>query len=147
MNSPPLIVCEKSGRWAAWIRRSLERDLLKLRQTRSMTECWEELTCSPQSLLALEVTPDNLEPVVERLTLLRDEFPLARAIVMLDVADAEVEWLCREAGAVYVAQSLPDLKGAMPLLRRHLEQCEVDTEQNEWLSDLQERLPWSPQDA
>ena len=152
MNPTRFVVCERTGRWATAIRRRLAGSGIRVHETRSLMECWEELLRSPRDLLALEARPDNMVELVERLADLRTRCPRARAMVLLQDGDAARQWLFREAGAIHVVQSVPDLAVASRLVQRHLElsvQLEVgesrsvgDLSSGDLKGLIQDRLPW-----
>ncbi len=125
------------------LRRKLSSANIRVHETRSLAECWEELADYPRSLLALEARSDNVAELVERLADLRSRYPKARALALLDGGPGECEWLLREAGAVHVARSTPALRAAVRLVRRHLE-THTGGSHEDLQSYVQDRLPWPP---
>ena len=100
MIRPDVIVCELSGIWATALRRYLP-DEIRLRQTHRLAECADELAESPDSLLALELTRENLSGLLDLLAGLGKKFPRARAVVLAERGWEPYESLVREAGAVH----------------------------------------------
>lgn len=139
-----VIVCERSGRWAADLRRELGGGV-PLRETRSLAECWEALAEAPASLLVIELARGNMDGVLARLARLGDDFPLARAAVVADRSLADYQWLLREAGAVYFTCSPRQLAPLADLTARHLAQAPapppLGTTEQIWAS-----LPWKQHD-
>jgi hypothetical protein len=108
-----LIVCERSGVWAAALARSLD-SAIRVRQTRSLAECLDELRAAPASLMMLELVPENIAGVLCLLESLERRFPMARAAVVADRSLGHHDALLREAGAVHFTTS----PRQMPLLAR-----------------------------
>ncbi|GAG23611.1 unnamed protein product, partial [marine sediment metagenome] len=100
-EAPRLIVCERRGRWALGLRRELADTRLRVHETRSIAECWDQLAAAPSSFVVAELTGSTAEALLERLGRLRRDFPLARVAVVSDRCAADYEWLIREAGAVH----------------------------------------------
>lgn len=115
---PRVIVCERSGKWAAALRRTLARDV-SVRETRSLTECVAELQTAPTSFLVVEVTATNLPAAFELLARVNAEFRWARVAVVAERALAECEWGLREAGAIHFATSPRKAAELARLAERH----------------------------
>ena len=137
-----LIVCERTGSWAAALRRVLPGGELPLRETRSLDECAAELAAAPSSVVVLEVSPGNLEAVSRLLAEWNVSFPLARGLVVtagsLSADDAQ---LLREAGAVDVVCSPRRLAPWSGVVRRHSSRLPaeaMDPVEQVWAS-----LPWA----
>jgi hypothetical protein len=114
-------VCERKGRWAAALRRQAEGPQLRLEETRSLAGCWQALAGHPGSFLVLEATPENLDAVLGRLAQLGHDDPAARAAVVAGRRLAGLEWLFREAGAVWFTVSPREVAALASIARRHLE--------------------------
>jgi len=120
MDVARLIVCEKTGQWAAAIRRA-ELDLgVRIYETRSLAECWEELAASPASFLALELSATDVEPLLTKLMSLGWSHPAARAAVLAPRGQEPYEWVLREAGAVHVVFSPRQAASILRLAKQHL---------------------------
>jgi hypothetical protein len=134
-----LIVCEKTGRWAAALRRELAGKA-RVYETRSLPDCWDELAESPASWLVLEATEANLDNLAQRLAELPEKFRFARAMVCGERPMAAWEWLLREAGAVHAVFSPRELAPAVRFALRHLALAprpEMSLRERVW-----ESLPW-----
>ena len=116
---PRVIVGERSGRWAVALRRELG-PAVRVYEARSVAECWESLAQAPRSLLVVELTPGNLESLLERMARRERQFPRARVAVVADRRLADYAWLLGEAGAVVFVTSPRRLTGLAELARRHL---------------------------
>ncbi len=109
MSAVDLIVCEKSGRWAAAIaaapaaRRAASP---RLAEVRSLTQLQRELEASPQSIAAVDVTAENLEVVLGWLVQASSRYADVRLVALLAPEVAPAEALFREAGAVEVLTSV-----------------------------------------
>lgn len=114
-----MILCERSGRWAVALGRELG-PTFRIYQTRSVTECWDRLAESPESLVVVELTLGNVERLLARMACMDREFPAARVAVVADRQLGEYEWLLCEAGAVMFVTSPRRLASLAELTRRHL---------------------------
>jgi hypothetical protein len=140
MKAARFIICEKTGQWAAAFRRALFGSGVRVYETRSLAECWEELDASPASFLALELTGGNIGLVLAKLVDLGRRRPAACAIVLAARGMTPHEWLVREAGAAHVLFSLRQVTPAARLARRHLARApEAD---QTWSESIWARLPW-----
>jgi DNA-binding response OmpR family regulator len=117
MPTQRLIVCEQTGRWAAALRLALENERLRIVETRSLAECGERLEESPEALVAVELTPANLDAVLEWLLNFERNFPDARVVVLADRGLEGYELLARELGAVHFTTSPRQLDQMIPLVR------------------------------
>ena len=115
-----LIVCERSGEWAAALRIELIQSGVKLRECRGLPDAWTALAETSGAFLVAEATRENLSELAERLSRLRRDFPLARAAVVADRGLAECEWFMREAGAIHFVTSPRQLQPLAALVVRHL---------------------------
>ncbi len=103
-SKPRLIVCERSGQWAAGLKRAAVREV-SIRETRSLAECQAELSQNPSSFVVVELTATNIREVLEFVARIGRDFRWARSAVVAERRLAECEWAMREAGAVYFAMS------------------------------------------
>ncbi len=99
-DAPAVIVCERTLKWAAALRRHLPANA-RLRETRALGECAVELDAAPESFLVLELSESNLPRVLAFLAELARRWPRAAALVVAEPSLAEHQWLVREAGAVH----------------------------------------------
>jgi hypothetical protein len=135
-----LIFCERSGAWAAALRRELGSATLDQRETRSLVECREVLGLYPASLIVLELTSAGLERELQWLAALWQEFPRARAVAVAERGLESHEWLVRELGCLAFTTSPRELKPIVDLARRYfaaLPRPEMTFEEEVW-----SRLPW-----
>jgi hypothetical protein len=126
--SEPVIVCEKSGRWATALRRAGGDDRSRIRETRELPDCETELARAPAGLLLLEWSAARrfeLAPFVERQT---RRFPLLRVVVVADHTAAAEEGLAREAGAIHFISSPRALGSVVRLARRQMVRVEPQAE-------------------
>ncbi len=135
-----LIVCERSGGWAVGLRRALQGAEVRIRETRSVTECWEELAEAPGGFVVVELTSAAAGELLGRMVRLQRDLPLARLAVVADRSLAAYEWLMREAGAVHFTCSPRQLGPVARLARRHLAEAPVPPQT---LTDqIWASLPW-----
>ncbi len=148
MGKFPLIVMERSGDWAAALRLWLEPLDVRLFETRMMDECWRRLLEQPTALAALELTADNVRPLLAMLLRLRRELTDVRAIVLAERRLATYGELVREAGAIHFAVSPRSLSDVAELAHRRIgqldasapiEKGDLDDPRTRILADL----PWS----
>jgi hypothetical protein len=141
----PLILLERTSRWAAAFRREMRkvgklRQPIPIQEVRSPAQCQRELEAAPHSVVALEILPQNLVFMAKAVGDWSRHFPHARFIV-LAARDLEPhELLLREAGAIHVTFSPRSLSPLLRLVRRHLArapQPERTLEETIWTG-----LPW-----
>jgi hypothetical protein len=134
-----VIVSERSGRWAVALRRELGREI-RVFETRSVVQAWEQLACSPASFVVIELTNGNIDRFLTRMLRREREFPAARVAVAADRATAGCEWPAREAGAVLFVTSPRRVAVLADVARRHLATQPapaVDVMERVWAE-----LPW-----
>jgi hypothetical protein len=139
MNDQDLIVCERTGTWAAAMRRALGLPSGPC-ETRSWSACLREVQARPAALVALETSPENAEAACGRVADFTKRFPKVRVVLLADRKLRRVEWLLREAGAVDVLFSLGDLPRLQPLLKRFREQ--MPDSRPGFRDQVWARLPW-----
>jgi hypothetical protein len=140
MTNAPLIICEKSGRWALSLRAVL-RGTLPLVQTRSLVQCAEALAAAPAAMVALAISPQNVNAAVEWVTGVRRNFPATRVLALLEPEALSAEPLLREAGAADVFHSPQQATAIARLAQRHAALApalELPLREN-----IAARLPWS----
>src|SRR6476660_9578414 len=95
-----LIVCEKTSHWAAALRACMGRRQPRIVETRSLAACKAELSQAPASLVAIEVTADNVEAALSFIASASQRFSRASVVVLLTADVARAAALFREAGAI-----------------------------------------------
>jgi hypothetical protein len=115
------MVCERTGRWAVALRRELAEAGVRVWETRTLDDCWEELAQSPASFVILELAGD-VAGLLRCLARQAREFPRARLAVVADRRLAGYQWLMREAGAVCFCCSPRRVGRLAQLACRHLAQ-------------------------
>lgn len=140
MNDQDIVVCERTGTWAAAMRRAFCLASGPC-ETRSWPACLREVQARPAVFVALEILPENAEAVCGRLADLTQRFPRARVALLADRNLRPVEWLLREAGAAEVLFSVGDLPRLRPVLRRFWEQ--MPRSRTSFRDQIWSRLPWS----
>lgn len=139
MPTVPLIICEKSGRWALVLRSALQGSV-RLVETRAVTQCEESLRAVPTSLVALAITGQNLSAALDFLSRTSKHFPAARLIALLEPESESAEPLLREAGVADVFHSLQQAPAIARLALRHAAQ--VPAEDRPLRELVAARLPW-----
>jgi hypothetical protein len=114
MTAFRLIVCEKTGHWAA----ALREELPLFTEVRSLSAATELLTASPLSLVAVEVTEANLREARDFVWLTSERFPQAAVAALLTAEVSGAEELFREAGARDVIASVVHMPRIARLARR-----------------------------
>jgi hypothetical protein len=135
-----LIVCERTGQWAAALRRELADAGLRLWETRSLADAWDALAATPAAFLVLELLPGTAGPLWARMAWLAHDFPRARAAVLAPRRLAAHEDLAREAGAVYFACSPRRLAPLARMIVRHL--ASLPPPEQTLLERIWASLPW-----
>lgn len=139
MNESSVVVCEKTGRWAAAIRRVLG-PAPGLCETRSWPACRQELRTRTAALVAVEVLPDNAEAVCRRLAELTKRSRHVQAILLADRSLRKIEWLLREAGAVHVLFSPGEIIRLRPVWERF--RAQIPPVRTTFREQVWSRLPW-----
>ncbi len=133
MVSARFILCERTGKWAVAFRRQVRDKRLRIYETRSLDQCWDELSQAPWSIVGVEVTVANMSQVAIWLEQLRHERPRARAVLLGQRGLEPAEWLLRQAAAAHVVYSPRDLQPVLDMVDRHLSresQSSRDVEQS-----------------
>lgn len=139
-----LIVCERTGRWAVALRRELADAGVRVWETRTLADCWNELVESPASFVVLELGGDVAE-LLRRIARQPSEFPMARLAVVADRSLAAYQWLMREAGAVHFVCSPRRVGPLAQLACRHL--LQVPPPQQSLTERIWASLPWGERGA
>ncbi len=135
-----LLLYERTGWWAALLRRELAGTGVPIVQTRTLTDCWAELEQSPASFLVLELTMHNARELLRRLASLERRFPEARAAVVADRWLAEYQWVIRAAGAVWFCCSPRQLAPIAATACRHL--ARAPQPRQSFVQRIWASLPW-----
>ncbi len=138
-----LIVCERTGRWAVALRRELAEAGIRVWETRTPDDCWQELAESPASFVVLELH-GKIPALLRHIARLPREFPQARLAMVADRSMAGYQSIAREAGAVYFVCSPRRTETLAQLACRHLAQVPPPPQnltERIWAS-----LPWGERD-
>jgi hypothetical protein len=138
-HRPSTIVCERSGAWAAALRRHLPREL-RLRETRTLADCRHELTAAPASLLVVEVSESNLGGVLDLAADVERLFPWARLVAVAPRGGEACEWLLREAGAIHFTTSPRSAAVLARLAARHA--ARIPLPRATPVAEIWDSLPW-----
>ena len=140
VSKPRVIVYERSGIWATVLGLHLPGDV-QLVQTRGLDECAQALAAAPLSMVAVELSDDNLCGVLDLLERLPEMFPLARLVILGRLELQRYEPLVREAGAIHFFESPRDLAGFRQTASNHFAQLppiKADFAESVWAA-----IPWS----
>ena len=156
MPTAPLIICEKSGRWALAVRSVLRGSLrsdsvgglrsdsvgggLRIVETRTVTHGYEALAAAPASLVALEITGKNLSTALDFVAHVHQNFPAACVVALLDPSSESAAALLREAGVADVFCSPLESAAIACLAQRHADLAPADD--RPLRESLAARLPW-----
>jgi hypothetical protein len=119
MSNCRLIVCERTSHWAAVLRASLGGREPQVVETRSLALCEPALAEAPASIVAIEVTPDNLEAFIGFLGNVNKRFPKSVVAMLLAPELESAACLLREAGALETIASVLEAPRLARLARRH----------------------------
>ena len=119
MNTCRLIVCEKSSHWAAALRLSLAGQPPELVELRSLVQVESALVESPASVVGMEISPANINAVLDLLERAGRHFHRARFVAFVASGFADAVLLLREAGAIDVLTTVLDAGRLARLARRH----------------------------
>jgi hypothetical protein len=160
MTYSELIVCERSGRWAAALRVALHRQAFqsrvdyRLHEVRSLQELARRLEAPRPAIALVEVRPTNLAETLTWLAGACSSHSGIRCVALLDRREFDgharnsVAVALRAAGAVDIVDSPRHLQSTLFAARRHAEgQCQYlpagcsEPTFAEWAWGL---LPWQP---
>lgn len=136
-----LIVCERTGHWAALLRAAMDHDAIPIVETRSWAACEEAVIRSPESLVAVEVTSETVERVLTFVAAVQSRFSRIRCVGLTSEDIAGSECLLREAGLVDIVQStleIPRLIRFAKRLQQHAPEAETDL-----VTFVDSKMPWS----
>ena len=142
---PPVFTYERSGRWAASLRRHGLVERFRLIEVRSLAELDEGLARSSAALVGLELSETSVDRVVEWLAKCKLRPASVITIVFADRQHRRYEMLCREAGAIHFVDSELALVRLAPILDRYLSQAASGTLDDQAASleeRIHARLPW-----
>lgn len=161
-NHGTIIICERTGSWAAALRLAFTRAAAprnsdakptsessavaaqppRLIETRSADECLESLTATPQALAVIELASQNCEASVALIRRIAERGTDTPIVVLAARELAEHEWLARELGAIHFTTSPRHLAAVVEIAERHwarLPAARATIAETIWAS-----LPWGP---
>lgn len=134
------IVCERTGRWAAGLRRELAAAECRIHEARTLSECRAMVAEHPASFLVIELSRTSAGAVLEHVSSCQRQYPAGRVAVVADRSLRAYEWLIREAGAVHFVTSPRELGPLAGIIRRHLAQ--VPEPRRSITERIWSSLPW-----
>jgi len=141
MTNCQLIVCERTSHWSAVLRASLGRRQPQVVETRSLPLCEAALVEAPASIVAVEVTQDNLEAVIGFLKKVSERFPRAAFTALLAPEFQPATCLLREAGAIDAIASVLDAPRLTRIAQRHHARApQREMTLREFVAD---QMPWA----
>jgi hypothetical protein len=146
MVTARLIVCERTGQWAAAFRRELAMprgaaSVVPLHESRGLADCASLLEHWPGSLAAVEVTKDYFAAALDWTADMVARYPAARIVILSRLEVVAAEWVLREAGAVHIVRSPRHVKSVTQLAVKQLAQA-PRVEQS-YVEAIMASLPWS----
>jgi hypothetical protein len=118
-----LVLCERTGRWAAALRGELAGAGLHVWETRTMDDCGTLLAESPASFAVLELSEKKIGEILDFIGNWQAEFPLFRFAVVADRDLAPYKWFMYEAGAADFICSVRKIGAVARTACRHLAQA------------------------
>ena len=118
---PRIIVCEKSGDWAAVVRNAAKDGPLDLSETRAYPACLRELDRERGRVALLELRQERLREGLETLAAIARRFPRVTVFVVAARELRPLEWAVRELGAADFVTSQRDPAPLVAALRRAAE--------------------------
>jgi hypothetical protein len=145
VSTATLILFERTGRWAASLRRHDLVERLRLIETRSLVELDEHLASNGNPLVGVELTQVTAGRVLEWLGRAGGVQRASGVIVLADRSLRPYEFLCREAGAAHFVCSLLELLTLGPVIDRYLSRIPLGDANGAELSTpdrIRAQLPW-----
>jgi DNA-binding response OmpR family regulator len=118
-----VVICESDGQWAVRLRRALQSDRIRLRETRRLVDCQAEVAGSTASLVLLEWSAARRVELAEFVERITRQFPGVNVLALAARDAAGDEWLAREAGAIHFTSSPRALQPLLRLIRRHCDRA------------------------
>ena len=140
MRSARIIVCEKTGRWAASLRCMPQLASVPIWETRMLSECAARLRESPASVLVIEAVGDKVTDLCRWLVEQTGRFAEMRSVTVASPLDRPAEAVLRTAGAHHVVGNVVELNRLAHWIARHVAQApsnRASVRQWTWA-----RLPW-----
>ena len=141
MPQAKFIVFERTSDWSLVLRPRLAKLGVRLREVRSLAECQLCLADFPASMLAMELTTNNVMSIINGTTGLTQKAPLARVVILARYNCAHLEWMLREAGVIEFVLSPRRLEAIVEVAKRHFRS--LPTNEESIIKQLGIRLPWS----
>lgn len=141
MRSARIIVCEKTGRWAAALRCMPQLASVSICEVRMLNECSARLRESPASVLVIETVGDRVTDLCRWLAEQTDRFADMRCVIVVSSPDRPAEAVLRTAGAHHVVGNVVELNRLAHWITRHIAQApshRASVRQWTWA-----RLPWA----
>ena len=140
MSKCSLILCEKTGAWAAALRAIAPPQAVDIVETRGLPAADAALAQAGASVLALQITADNMTSIVDFWLETAVQYPRARMVGLADAGNAAGAVVLREAGAIDVICSVLDLPRLSRLADRQAARTpRREVSIGEWTSA---RMPW-----
>jgi hypothetical protein len=140
MSPAHVIVCERTGNWAAALRAWLPAGSSEIWQTRSLVESRARLCEAPSSVVAVECSAERVVEVCGWLREAAIEFPRMRAVVLAEPGSRVAECVWRASGAQQIVDSPQRLDRLARWIVRHLDQIpRPPRSPRQW---TWERMPW-----
>ena len=141
MSQAKFIVFERVSDWSLVLRPRLAEHGILLREVRSLAECQLCLIDFPASMLAMELTTNNVMSIINGITELTQKAPLARVVILARYNCAHLEWMLREAGVIEFVLSPRRLEAIVEVAKRHFRS--LPTNEGAIMKQLGIQLPWS----
>jgi hypothetical protein len=143
--SASMILYERSGRWAASLRRHGLVARIRLVETRSLAELEEQAQENPDALLGFEFTAASVHDIVDWLSRRMADLGGKAVILFAERGMRRHELLCREAGAVHFLDSELELFALGAVVDRYLSDpafAKLDEPEQPLAERIRATLPW-----
>ncbi len=118
MASFTVVICESGGQWAVRLRRELQPERIRLRETRRLVDCQRELEETDAGLVLVEWSAARRAELADFVDRISRRFPRTSVVVLAQRNAAGDERLAREAGAVHFTSSPRALGPVVRLIHR-----------------------------
>jgi DNA-binding response OmpR family regulator len=113
-----VVICESDGQWAAGLRRELQPERVRLRETRRLIDCQRELEEADAGLVLIEWSAARRAELADFVDRISRRFPRTCIVVLAQRNAAGDERIAREAGAIHFTSSPRALGPVVRLIRR-----------------------------
>ena len=140
LKTPPILVLEQSGGFAAQFRQRLPT--VQIIETRIWTHHLEDIGSHPNAISIIECLSDGIQETANRLAYIQLRYYRSITIIGGDRTLTSLEWLFLELGACFVIDSPRKLIASCRIIQNHLQHAATSYASIE--EKVEHQMPWRP---